>query len=44
MNRNKNQFNIVYDHDADVLYVTRGQPEYTDYVEYADDLILRFTQ
>lgn len=42
MNRNKNQFNIVYDHDADVLYVMRGQPEYTDCVEYADDLILRF--
>lgn len=42
MNRNKDQFNIVYDREVDVLYVTRGQPEYTDYVEYADDLILRF--
>jgi uncharacterized protein YuzE len=42
MNRNKDQFKIVYDRDADVLYVTRGQPEHTDYVEYADDLILRF--
>ncbi len=42
MNRNKDQFNIVYDRDADVLYVTRGQPEHTNYVEYADDLILRF--
>ncbi len=42
MNRNKDQFKIVYDRDADVLYVTRGQPEHTDYVEYADDFILRF--
>ena len=42
MNCNKDQFKIVYDRDADVLYVTRGQPEYTDYVEYADDFILRF--
>ena len=41
MNRNKDQFNIVYDQEADVLYVTRGKPEYTDYVEYADDIILR---
>ena len=28
---------IVYDQEVDVLYVTRGQPEYTDYVEYAED-------
>ena len=42
MNHNKDRLKIVYDQEADVLYVTRGQPEYTDYVEYADDLILRF--
>ena len=42
MNNNMNELKIVYDQEADVLYVTRGQPEYTDYVEYADDLILRF--
>ena len=42
MNHNKDGLKIVYDREADVLYVTRGQPEYTDYVEYADDLILRF--
>ncbi len=42
MNCNKDELKIVYDQEADVLYVTRGQPEYTDYVEYADDLILRF--
>ncbi len=42
MNHNKDGLKIVYDQEADVLYVTRGQPEYTDYVEDADDLILRF--
>ena len=42
MNHDKDGLKIVYDQEADVLYVTRGQPEYTDYVEYADDLILRF--
>ncbi|MDE0087208.1 MAG: DUF2283 domain-containing protein [Candidatus Poribacteria bacterium] len=42
MNNKKDELKIVYDREADVLYVTRGQPEYTDYVEYADDLILRF--
>ena len=42
MNHNKDGLKIVYDQEVDVLYVTRGQPEYTDYVEYADDLILRF--
>lgn len=41
MNHNPNELKIVYDQDADVLYVTRGKPEYTDYVEYADDIILR---
>ena len=42
MNCNKDELKIVYDQEVDVLYVTRGHPEYTDYVEYADDLILRF--
>ena len=32
---------VVYDSEADVLYVTRDTPEYTDYVEYSDDVILR---
>ena len=35
MNHDKDGLKIVYDQEADVLYVTRGQPEYTDYVEYA---------
>ena len=35
MNCNKDGLKIVYDQEADVLYVTQGQPEYTDYVEYA---------
>ncbi len=42
MNNKKDELKIVYDQEADVLYVTRGQPEHTDYVEYVDDLILRF--
>jgi uncharacterized protein YuzE len=42
MIRNKDGMKIFYDREADVLYVTRGQPEYTDYVEYTDDVILRF--
>jgi len=42
MSNNKDKFQIVYDREADVLYVTRGHPGYTDYVEYADDVILRF--
>ena len=33
---------IVYDSEADVLYVTRGKREYTDYVEHSEDVILRF--
>ena len=32
---------IFYDREADVLYVTRGRPEFTDYVEHSDDVILR---
>lgn len=42
MKQNKDRLKLVYDQEADVLYVTRGQPDYTDYVEYADDVILRF--
>ena len=38
----KDGIRIFYDQEADVLYVTRGEPEYTDYVEYNDDVILRF--
>ena len=32
---------VVYDSEADVLYVTRGKREYTDYVEHSEDVILR---
>ena len=32
---------ISYDQSADVLYVSLGHPEYTDYVELDDDFILR---
>ena len=42
MNPNKNKLKIVYNREADVLYVTKGTPEYTDYVEYTEDVILRF--
>ena len=41
MIRNKDGMKIFYDREADVLYVTRGKPEYTDYVEHSDDVILR---
>ncbi|MEW6097056.1 MAG: DUF2283 domain-containing protein [bacterium] len=37
-----NMFRMFYDSEADVLYVTKGHPEYTDYVEYGDNIILRF--
>lgn len=37
-----NMFSMFYDREADVLYVTKGHPEYTDYVEYGDNIILRF--
>ena len=36
-----NQLNFLYDHAADVLYVSKGHPVYTDYVELNDDVILR---
>lgn len=42
MNPNKDRLKITYDREADVLYVTKGTPEYTDYVEYTEDVILRF--
>ncbi len=32
---------ILYDQEADVLYVSIGQPEHTDFVELDDDFILR---
>jgi len=41
MNR-KNIFSMFYDREADVLYVSKGHPEYTDYVEYGENIILRF--
>ncbi len=41
MIRNKDGMKIFYDRETDVLYVTRGKPEYTDYVEHSDDVILR---
>ena len=41
MIRSKNGMKIFYDQEVDVLYVTRGKPEYTDYVEHSDDVILR---
>lgn len=37
-----NMFRIFYDSEADVLYITKGHPEYTDYVEYGENIILRF--
>ncbi|MBC8185829.1 DUF2283 domain-containing protein [candidate division KSB1 bacterium] len=37
-----NNLKMFYDQEADVLYVTKGHPKYTDYVEYGDNVILRF--
>jgi uncharacterized protein YuzE len=34
------QLNFLYDREADVLYVSKGHPDYTDYQEL-DNLILR---
>ena len=42
MDLNKDRLKIVYDQEADVLYVTKGTLEHTDYVEYTEDVILRF--
>ncbi|MBN2092576.1 DUF2283 domain-containing protein [candidate division KSB1 bacterium] len=38
----KEPLQMFYDREADVLYVTKGHPQYTDYVEYVDNIILRF--
>ena len=35
------ELKFLYDQEADVLYVSLGHPEYTDYVEVNDDFILR---
>ena len=35
------QLNFLYDQEADVLYVSLGKPEFTDYVELGNNLILR---
>ena len=32
---------IFYDQESDVLYITRSKPDYTDYVEHSDGVILR---
>ena len=37
----ENGMKIVYDSEADVLYVTRGAPEYTEHIEHSEDVILR---
>lgn len=42
MKLNKDKLEILYDREADVLYVTKGAPEHTDYVEHTEDVILRF--
>jgi len=41
MNQHDN-LKMFYDEEADVLYVTKGHPQYTDYVEHGDNIILRF--
>lgn len=38
----KEPLRVFYDTKADVLYVTKGHLHYTDYVEYGDNIILRF--
>lgn len=42
MKLNKDKLEILYDREADVLSVTKGTPKYTDYIEYTEDIILRF--
>ncbi len=37
----KDRLGILYDKEADVLYVSLGHPEHTEYVEMDDDFILR---
>ncbi len=41
MRWDQNGMKIVYDSEADVLYVTRGTLEYTEYIEHSEDVILR---
>ena len=41
MIRSNDGIKIFYDREADVLYVTRGKPDYTDYVEHSENVILR---
>ena len=42
MSNHQSRIKIFYDREADVLYITRGDPKHTDYVEYTEDVILRF--
>jgi uncharacterized protein YuzE len=35
------QLSLLYDREADVLYVAKGHPKYTDYVELNNHIILR---
>ena len=37
----ENGMKIIYDDEADVLYVTFGTPKYTEYIEHSEDVILR---
>ncbi len=32
---------IFYDREGDVLYITHGEPEFADYIEHSEDIILR---
>ena len=32
---------ISYDSEVDVLYITCGTPDYADYIELSEDVILR---
>ncbi len=41
MQYNGSGMKVGYDGEADVLYITCGTPEYTDYVEHSEDVILR---
>ena len=41
MIKNKDRMEIFYDREADVLYVTYGTPEFTDFVEHTKNVILR---
>lgn|SRR5574341_1108759 len=37
----KDRLTFHYDREADVLYVSKRHPEFTDYLELDDDFILR---